>query len=127
MSQQAEVTLNTVVYSPAGSDKGILYWWNRSGGVAGSFSSLTQGFVSNSGARKLTKATFRLSIPVVADENSSCACAGEVVRTSSAQMDFWIDPNATAAERLDLYNRVKDLAASTLVSDAVSDLNPAYA
>lgn len=127
MGQQAAVTLNTVVYSPSGSEKGIVKWMNRSGGVAGSFSPLTQGFVSNSGARKLTKVTFRVDVPVVATTSDSCACVGSVIRDSSAQIDFWVDPNATAAERLDLFNRVKDLAASTLVQSAVSDLDPAYA
>lgn len=127
MSQQAAVTLNTVVYDPAGANNGILTWVNRVGGVLNSFSKLTQGFVTNSGARKLTKASFRVEVPVVATADSTCSCAGAVLRTSSAQIDFWVDPNATLTERTDLFNRVKDLAASTLVGDTVKDLNPAYA
>lgn len=127
MSQQAAVTLNTVVYDPAGANNGILTWVNRVGGVLNSFSKLTQGFITNSGARKLTKASFRVEVPVVATADSTCSCAGAVLRTSSAQIDFWIDPNATLVERTDLFNRVKDLAASTLVGDTVKDLNPAYA
>lgn len=127
MSQQAAVTLNTIVYDPAGANKGILLWVNRTGGILNSFSSLTQGFITNSGARKLTKASYRVEIPVVATADSSCSCTGAVLRTSSAQIDFWIDPNATLTERTDLYNRVKDLAASALVGSTVKDLNPAYA
>lgn len=127
MGQQAAVTLNTVVYSPNGSQNGIVNWTNRSGGYGASFSVLTQGFVVNSGARKLTKVTYRVAVPVVATDDSACTCAGALLRTSSAQIDFWIDPGATAAERLDLFNRVKDLAASTLLQSAVSDLDPAYA
>lgn len=127
MSQQADVTLNSIVYHPAGTTNGISSWVDRSGGVSLSFSNLTQGFQVNSGARKLTKVTFRLSIPVVATSDSTCACTGSLLRTSSAQIDFWVDPAATASERADLVARVKDLAASTVVDDAVSDLNPAYA
>lgn len=127
MGQQAAVTLNTVVYSPTGSRNGIVGWMNRSGGVAGSFSPLTQGFVENTGARKLTKLTYRISIPVVATASDQCACIGSVIRTSSAQIDFWVDPNATLAERTDLYLRVKDLAASSLLLGAVENLDPAFA
>lgn len=127
MSQQAAITLNTVVYNPAGSNKGIVRWADRSGGVLNSFSYLTQGFVVNSGARKLTKATFRLEVPVVATASSTCSCEGELLRSSSAQIDFWIAPDASAAERADLLARVTDLISSTAVSDAVSDLNPVYA
>lgn len=127
MGQQAAVTLNTIVYTPDGSQNGIVKWMNRSGGVAGSFSPLTQGVLDNSGARKWTKFTFRLDVPVVATSSDSCACTGSVIRDSRAQIEFWVDPNATLAERTDLYLRVKDLAASTLLSDAVENLSPAYA
>lgn len=127
MSQQAAVTLNSVVYNPAGSQNGILYWYDRSGGVANSFSPLTQGFVQNSGARKLTKVTYRVSIPTVADADSACSCTGSVLRTSSFQLDFWIDPNESAAGRADLLARAVSLVGSALVSSAVSNLDPAYA
>lgn len=127
MSQQAAVTLNTVVYDPAGANKGILKWVNRVGGLLNSFSHLTQGFLTNSGAAKRTKVSFRLDIPVVATVDSSCSCAGSVLRTSSFQIEYWIDPNATAAERTDLRLRAKDLAASALVTSAVDNLDPAYA
>lgn len=127
MGQQAVVTLNTVAYSPAGSNGGIVTWVNRSGGVSASFSKLTQGYATQSGARQVTKATYRLAIPVVATADSTCSCAGSLLRTSSAQIDFWIDPNSTLAERTDLFLRIKDLAASTLLSDGVENLDPAFA
>lgn len=127
MSQQAAVTLNTIVYDPAGSKSGILYWVNRVGGILNSFSNLTQGFATNSGARKLTKVSFRVDVPIVATSDGTCACTGATLRTSSFQIEYWIDPSATAAERLDLWTRAKDLAAASVTGDAVKDLNPAYA
>lgn len=127
MSQQASVTLNSIVYDPAGADKGILKWVNRVGGILNSFSNLTQGFITNSGVRKMTKVTYRVEVPIVAATDTTCGCAGSLLRTSSAQIDFWVDPNATAAERADLVARVKDLAASALVSSGVGSLDPAYA
>lgn len=127
MSQQASVTLNSVVYDPAGASNGILKWVNRTGGILNSFSALTQSYTDQSGARKLTKASFRVEIPVVAATDSECACAGTVLRTSSFQIEYWIDPNATTAERLDLWTRAKDLAAAAVTGSAVKDLDPAYA
>lgn len=126
MSQQASVTLNTIVYDPAGTTNGVAKWVNRVGGILNSFSMLTQRFLTGAGARSLTKVTFRVEIPIVSTVDSSCNCAGTVLRTNSVQFDYWIAADATATERLDLFNRAKDLAASSLVGDNIKDLNPAY-
>lgn len=126
MSQQAVVTLNSVTYNPAGTNSGLSSWMDRSGGVSASFSPLTEKFVSNSGPSNLTKVTFRLEVPVVAESDTQCSCAGSLLRTSTCQISFWIPAGSTLAERTDLYLRVKDLISASVVSDAVEDLNPAY-
>jgi len=125
MSQQAAVTLNTVVYSPAGSNNGLARWVNRALGVVGGFKVRTQAFKSPTTGTQ-TKIDFNLSIPVVADESSACVCAGDVIRTNSAVISVWVASTSTADERTDLYLQVKDLVASTVFQDAVKDLNPAY-
>ena len=127
MAQQAAVTLNTVVYSPSGSENGIVKWFNRVGGVLNSFSALTQRFVTGAGGQKLTKVTYRLEVPVVATTDTDCSCAGTLLRTSSCQVDFWLAADSTVAERTDLYLRIKDLIATSTVSNAVENLDPAYA
>lgn len=127
MSQQAAVTLNTVVYSPDGSKNGLVVWTDRSGGVANSFSLLTQSFETGVGGLKLTQASYKLRVPIVATASDACSCAGSVLRESSAQLTFKLDPASTLAERTDLFLRIKDLAASTLLSGTVNNLNPAYA
>lgn len=127
MSQQAAVTLNGVVYNPAGAEKGIVFWYDRSGGVAGSFSPLTQGYSANVGAAKRTKVSFRVELPTVATVDSAYAKAGQVIRNSSFQGEFWLDPTATEAERADIRARAKDLIDSALVTSAIEDLDPAYA
>lgn len=127
MSQQAAVTLNSVVYNPSGANNGTLYWWDRSGGVANSFSPLTQVVTSNSGASKSMKFSWRLVVPVVAGSDSSCSCAGSLLRSSAGNIVVTIDPNSTAAERADLYARLVSLIASDPVKNAIQDLNPAYA
>lgn len=127
MSQQASITLNAVVYDPAGAPKGKPVWVNRTGGVLNSFSDVTQTFVSNVGGKKLTKASFVLEVPIVATTDSTCSCSGTLLRMSRVYIEFSMDPGATAAERTDLYLRAKDLISTSLVQGTIEDLDPAYA
>lgn len=124
MGQQASVTLNTVVYSPAGLFAGVAKWINRSGGILAGFSTLTQKFKDPTTGTQ-TKIDFNISIPVLATADSACGCAGELIRTNSAVVSFWVASTSTLAERTDLYLRVKDLVATALVSGAVENLDPA--
>ena len=127
MSQQAAVTLNTVVYDPAGSDNGIVLWFNRAGGLLNSFSRLTQRFLSGVGGLKLTKVSYKVEVPIVATADGTCSCSGEQLRMSMAEITFSLSPTSTLAERTDLYLRVKDLIATDLVKNGVENLDPAYA
>lgn len=126
MGQQASITLNSVVYSPAGVNKGIATWMNRSAGVQGGFSPLTQKFSSATSATTQTKVEFRLVVPVVATTDDQCSCAGDVLRSNSAALSFWLSPKDTLAERTDLLNRIKALILDPVVSDAILNLDPAY-
>lgn len=127
MSQQADVTLNTVVYSSSGQQNGVVLWFSRAGGVLNSFSKLAQRYAQAVGGLKLTKISYKVEVPVVATADTTCSCTGAVLRTSMATIEFSLAPDATLAERTDLYLRVKDLVASTVLQGAVKDLNPAYA
>lgn len=127
MSQQASVTLNTVVYDPDGAKDGRVIWTNRTGGILNSFSMLYQRFLTAVGGLKLTKVNFKLEVPVVATADTTCSCAGTVLRTGMGTIEVSFAPDSTLAERTDFYLRLKDLIASDLVKHAIEDLNPAYA
>lgn len=124
MGQQASVTLNTVVYSPAGLKSGIATWISRVGGVLAGFSKLTQSYKDPTTGTQ-TKIDFNLSIPVLATADSTCGCEGDLIRTNSAVISFWVAGTSTLAERTDLYLRVKDLVASSMLISAVENLDPA--
>lgn len=124
MGQQASVTLNTVVYSPAGLLQGVAKWINRTGGVLAGFSVLTQRYKDPTTGVQ-TKIDFNLSVPVLATADSTCGCEGDLIRTNSGQISFWVASTSTLAERTDLYLRMKDLLATALVSNAVENLDPA--
>lgn len=124
MGQQASVTLNTVAYAPAGLLQGVAKWVSRAGGILAGFSVLTQRYREPTTGVQ-TKIDFNISIPVLATADSTCGCEGDVLRTNTATVSFWVAGSSTLAERTDLYLRVKDLVATSLVSSAVENLDPA--
>lgn len=125
MAQQANVTLNSVVYPPAGTFSGVSSWINRSGGYGTSFSTLKEQVVSPVKG-DVVRIKFDLDLPVVATTDTDCSCAGTQLRKSTVQLSVWIPSSSTAAERLDLYTRLVDLMASTPVQNAVKNLEPSY-
>jgi len=125
VGQQANVTLNSVVYAPAGTNDGTSLWVNRSGGFGNSFSNLTEKFTQPT-TGKVVKAIFSLAIPVVQAADSAFAAAGTLLRTSTVQVSVWVPADSTAAERADLLARIQGLVAATPFTDAVNSLTPAY-
>lgn len=127
MSQQVALTLNTLVYAPDGQNNGIVRWMNRDGGTVGSFTLLWQKFVTSVGKDKRVRVTWHANIPIVAAADSACSCTGEVLRTSGFEIQMFADNTSSAAERLDAYNRLKDLVATDSFKLSFTELNPAYA
>jgi hypothetical protein len=125
MAQQANVTLNSVVYAPAGTTNGVSSWVNRSGGSGASFSTITEKVTNPSGGQ-VVRELFTLDIPVVATEDTACVCAGGLLRTSTVQISIWIPQNSTSAERLDLWTRIRDLVASAPFVAGVENLDPSW-
>lgn len=126
MSQQTAITLNAIVYNPAGTKDGKTSWVSRTAGVAAGFSRLFSTFKDSVNAATQTKVTYELAIPVVSVADTECSCAGTLLRTSSVQINAWLAPGSTLAERTDLYLRLKDLVGDTSFQAAVKDLNPSY-
>lgn len=122
MAAQANVTLNSVVYVPTGIKGGILGWVNRADGTPGAFSPLTESLTPPSPTGKVFNATFKVSVPIVATADTACSCAGTVLRFGEAIVTFLLPNTSTTAERTDLYLRLKDLVASSIMTDAVENL-----
>lgn len=124
MGQQAAVTLNSVVYSPAGLLAGVAKWINRAGGIVAGFTKLTQTYKDPTSGTQ-TKIDFQVDVPILVTDDSTCGCTGDLLRTNTFKMSFWVASTSTLAERTDLYLRAKDLMATALVSGAVENLDPA--
>jgi hypothetical protein len=122
MAAQASITLNTVVYVPTGVLNQDAGWINRAGGVPNSFSDADIKVQSPSPGGSVYRVTARLSLPVVAATDTSCVCAGDVLRDGNVTVQFLLPITGTTAERTDLYLRLKDLIASAPFIDAVENL-----
>lgn len=125
MAQQANVTLNSVVYAPSGTNNGVSTWANRSGGTGNSFSYLTEKFVTPSDGA-VNRITFGLNLPIVQAADSECACAGTLLRTSTVQISVWVPSASTSTERADLLARIQSLVAAAPFTAAVGNLDPSY-
>jgi hypothetical protein len=125
MSQQANVTLNSVVYAPNGTSNGIATWANRSGGYGNSFSFLTEK-MTQSAKSEVVRFEFKLTVPVVETVGTANAAIGDLLRTSTFFITALMPVNGTAAERTDMKARLVSLVASLPFTDAVGNLDPAY-
>ena len=108
----SNLTLNTKTYNGAGLRDGVAEWYERSGGVAASFSKADASLRFSAGK---WRGLGRLSLPTVLDASSACGCEGDLASLSDASFTFRIDPKASPDAREDLYLRFKDYVASAEV------------
>lgn len=125
------ITLNSVVYNWSGFDQsGTSRWTATAAGVASAFSNLTARVTIGSQTSKnlsTSRAKWRVQVPVVATENSSCGCVGTVLRTAYADITVDFDPTATAAERQDVRKRIQSLVLTTEWIASIDNLTQASA
>nr|UJQ85713.1 MAG: hypothetical protein 2 [Leviviridae sp.] len=126
MTQQANVTLNSVVYAPAGTTNGLSTWVNRSGAVGNSFSKISEKFAEPSKDGQVQRMNFSLAIPIVAADDTACVCAGGVLRTSTVQISVWVPLTSTSAERIDFWTRLKDFVLSDPIKLGIENLDPSW-
>ena len=119
MAAKATITLNDVVYYP-GQDvsPGVSAWYDRPTGTNPAQSILTQN-VRNNGNGKQIRGEHKLTLPIATTEATFCACPGSVLRESYAQILAQVAKDATAAERADLLERIRDLVASDVFADTI--------
>lgn len=114
------IVLNTKNYLSAGIANAISAFTERSAGIAAGFSNATFSLRMNS--QDKIRGTVKLDLPVVAEEATSCACPGQVLRVADANISIRMDQGMTTAERTDFALRLKDLVASSAFQDYVINL-----
>lgn len=117
------ISLNSKTYNFVGFDRnGVSIYQETSAGVPTGFSYLTCR-VSPATAKETAKVRWRLTMPVVAADDSSCSCTGAVLRTytyDEGRID--IPGTGSSAERTDFGLRLKDLVATTQYQASITSL-----
>lgn len=116
------ITLNTKAYAFAGfnSNSQSVYKYTG-GGLPSSFSYLTSRVTTGTGGKE-SVGRWNLSIPHVATEASACACPGGVLGTDYLRIEASVSAVTTAAERTDLWTRIRDLVASAEFKASIEGL-----
>jgi len=118
MAAQANITLNSVVFNPAGVSGGVARWVARGSGVPNGFQTLAITLTQPSPTGKVFRVNFKLVVPVVQAVDSVCACAGTLLYTDQVEQTYLIYVGSTTADRLDLYNKTGDMFHAAGVPDA---------
>lgn len=117
------IVLNGKTYNFAGFDQnGVSLFKETSSGVPGGFSYLTCR-VSDATGGANAKVVWRLTMPILAPEDSSCSCEGNVLRTYRFDDGkITIPATGTVAERTDFQARIEALTATTQYEASIVSL-----
>lgn len=114
------IVLNTKTYNYDGFDpNGVVDYMERAGGVPSSFSLLAFG---QNQTPQYVKNSVKLTIPIVATEDSDCQCAGSVLRVYRLRVELEEPVNGTLAERTDLLLRLQGLVLTAQFESFVKNL-----
>lgn len=117
------ISLNGKTYNFIGFDRnGVSQYQETSAGVPSGFSYLTCKVTPGVGNAD-SVVRWRLTMPVVATDDSDCSCAGSILRTYRYdEGKVSIPATGTAAERTDFAARITELAATTQYVSSVTGL-----
>lgn len=106
--------LNGKTYSFDGNLNGMAVYTERSAGIPAGYSPLTTTNTVGKGARGTNNASrsrsvWKLSLPVVATDDSACVCTGDILRQTDVNVDIRSDANSTTADLTELLARFRAL------------------
>lgn len=116
------IVLNSKTYNYAGWNQNQQASYSEtSGGIPASFSFLTAKVNVGTG-KAASSVKWNLSLPIVAESNTDCACAGEVLRNYRFRIEVDIPAGSSSAERADILARLQQLTAKTEFTSSITGL-----
>lgn len=106
------IVLNTKTYSGRGLSNLIASWVNTASGLLAAFAQLTGSVRLPQGKDAKANIQWRLRVPIVATEASSCACPGSLVDEIDAYIQVRVSQGVTDTVRTDFALQLKDLVAT---------------
>lgn len=118
------LVLNGKTYDFAGFDQnGVSTFKETSSGIPGGFSYVTCKVTTPNTTKADSQVKWRLTMPILASEDSSCACEGAVLRMYRWEDGKSVIPSGSLlAERQDFLARVTALVATTQYIASVNNL-----
>lgn len=120
MPVQANITLNTKVYTPRGAQGGIATWALVGDTTFGGAQSNLTESVRGPDSSGMNKTRWMLTVPKVADANSTCACIGQELSRGKADIRIDVPANFTSTEKADFAARIQALVALSIFGSSVS-------
>lgn len=119
----ANLTLNSVVYAYQGVSNGnILSWTSAGTGIPSGFSKASMQLRPGFKAGQPWRLSSHLYLPVIATEDSECACAGTLLGSIVERKEVEVWSMSGTALRTDFSLRAKDLANDAQWRGMISNL-----
>lgn len=120
MPAAASLTLNTKVYTPAGTDGGITKWrFPGDTSFGGGLSSVTES-VRGPSKDGIYRTRWTLAVSKLATADSNCGCVGQELGQGYADIQIRFPTLFTGAERQDFVDRLQALVAAAVFDTSVS-------
>lgn len=127
MAAQANIALNTKVYTPRGKINGDVAQWGLIGDATfGGASSFVTESVRGPTQDGNYRVHWKLDVPKAAASDSTCACTGELLSRGICDINVQVPANFTTAERQDLVDRAQAMVALAIFDSSVALLEPSW-
>ena len=127
MAVQANLTLNTKVYTPRGRQpSGPVMQWGLLDASFGSAFTTVEESVVGPDAKGVYRAKWKLVVPKLATADSACACIGGELGKTTVNIDVTSNSEFTTADLTDIGLRVKDLVATAPFQVSVNAHEPSW-
>lgn len=118
----SNIVLNALTYVGDGIQNGVSRWTNRLAGMAAYFKNLTVSVRTGKDARSVIK--WKLVHPFPDSAPTDCPCDGQLpYQDTIVNVEFRFDPRTDTAYRTAVRLAVKDLLATSQMTDSVDNLN----
>jgi len=126
MPAQASMTLNSKVYTPRGTDSGISKWALVGDTSFGGATSTVSESVRGPSKDGIWRIRWTFDVPKAADDDSTCACTGQILGTAGADIQIRVPNTFTLAERQDFVDRLQAAVATSVFDVSVSSLEGSW-
>lgn len=120
MPSAANLTLNSKVYTPRGTDQGTTKWTLSGDASFGGGISTVAESVRGPSKDGIWRIRWTVSVPKLATVDSSCACVGQEIAQGYADIQVRVPTSFSAVERQDFVDRLQALVALSVFDVSVS-------